>query len=259
MVEEKLTEASIKKDLDTSFIGQRIIYRSQIPSTMKFARKEVLKGTPEGTVIIAGEQTAGEGRIGRFWSSPKGCIALSIILYPKKAYLPLLIMVASLAVLNTIKSVTGLYPKIKWPNDILINDKKVCGILVESGVRGSNDSYAIIGIGINVNLEAACIGEVSLAATSLYDELGRQVSRLQIIRKLLSEIERLCILAQDGEAVFKEWRLSLETLGKLVDVSSGNDLYEGIAESVERDGSLILRLKDGSLKRIVAGDVTLRH
>ena len=256
-MEEKITEASIARDLNTSFIGQRIIYHSKIPSTMKVARREALEGALEGTAIIADEQTVGKGRIGRFWSSPKGCIALSIILYPKPAYLPSLIMVASLAVMHTIKCVTGLRSQIKWPNDVLINGKKVCGILVESGIQGSESNYAIVGIGINVNLEATCLDEVSLTATSLSDELGSQVSRLEIARELLREMECLYLSAQDGEAVYQEWRQNLETLGRWVNVKSGNDLYEGFAESVEKDGSLMLRLKDGSLKRIVAGDITL--
>ena len=256
-MEEKITEASIARDLNTNFVGQRIIHRLKIPSTMELARKEALEGTPEGTVIIADEQTAGKGRIERFWSSPKGCIALSIILYPKPDYLPSMIMVSSLAVMHTIKCVTGLRPQIKWPNDVLINDKKVCGILVESGVQGGESIYAIVGIGINVNLEAICLDEVSLTATSLSDELGSQVSRLEIVKKLLREIERLYLSAQDGEAVYREWRQNLETLGRSVNAKSGNDLYEGVAESVEEDGSLMLRLRDGILKRIVAGDITL--
>jgi len=258
-VEEKITEASIARDLNTSFIGKRIIYRLKIHSTMDVARREALEGVTEGTMVIAGEQTAGKGRIGRFWSSPKGCIALSIILYPKPAYLPSLIMVSSLAVIHTIKCVTGLRSQIKWPNDVLINGKKVCGILIESGVQGSESNYAIVGIGINVNLEATCLDEVSLTATSLSDELGSQVSRLEIVRKLLREIERLYLSAQDGEAVYQEWRQNLETLGRSVSAKSGDDVYEGIAESVEKDGSLILRLRDDSLKRIVAGDVTLKQ
>jgi len=236
-VEEKITAASIMRDLNTSFIAKRIIYHSQMPSTMELARKEALAGVPDGTVVIADEQTAGKGRMGRFWSSPKGCIALSIVLYPKPAYLPFLIMVASLAVMHTIKCVTGLCAQIKWPNDILINGKKVCGVLVESGVRGNESNYTVIGIGINVNLEADCLDEVSLTATSLSDELGSRVSRLETVRKLLCEIESLYLSAQDGEAVYDEWRQNLETLGRQVQVRSGNNLYKGVAEDVEKDGA----------------------
>lgn len=258
-MKEKLTEASIKRDLCTSLVGRRIIHHLKIPSTMEFARREALAGAPEGTVIIADEQTAGKGRIGRIWSSPRGCIALSIILYPKTAYLSSIIMVVSLAVMHTIKYVTGLHPKIKWPNDILINGKKVCGILVESGVQGSESNYTIIGIGINVNLETTCLDGVSLTATSLSDELGKQESRLKIVRELLREIERLYLLAKNSEVVYQEWWKNLETLGRSINVKLGNDIYEGVAESVDRDGSLILRLRDGNIKRIVVGDVTLKH
>ena len=258
-MKEKLTEASIASGLDTTFVGRKIIYHSKIASTMDVARKMALEGAPEGNVVIADEQTAGKGRIGRLWSSPRGCIALSVILYPKPAYLSSLIMVASLAVMHAITDVTGLHSQIKWPNDVLINDKKVCGILAESGVQGSRGNYAIIGIGINVNLRATCLDEASLTATSLSDELGSQVSRLEIVRKLLLEIERLYISAREGEAVYQEWQQNLVTLGRPVNAKSGNNVYEGIAESVERDGSLMLRLRDGSLKRIVAGDVTLKH
>jgi BirA family biotin operon repressor/biotin-[acetyl-CoA-carboxylase] ligase len=258
-MKEKMTEASIRKDLSTSFIGQRIIYHTKIRSTMDVAKREALKGAPEGTVVIADEQTEGKGRIGRFWSSPKGCVALSIILYPKQTYLSSLIMVASLAVMRTIKSVTRLHSPIKWPNDVLINGKKVCGILVESGVQSSDSNYAIIGIGINVNLEATCLDDVSSMATSLSNELGSEVSRLKIIRKLLCEIERLYISAKDNEIVYREWMRNLETLGRLVNAKSGDNIYEGIAESVKRDGSLMLRLTDGSLKRFVAGDIILQQ
>ena len=258
-MEDKLTEASIASGLDTAFIGRRITCHSKISSTMEIAKRKALEGTPEGTVVITDEQTAGKGRTGRVWSSPRGCVALSVILYPETAYLSSLIMIASLAVMHAIEHVTGLHPKIKWPNDILINGRKVCGILVESGVQGGRSNYAVIGIGINVNLDAAYLGEVSLKATSLSGEMGKEVPRLELIRSLLFEMERLYIAARDGETVYKEWRSNLETLGRTVNAKSGDNTYEGVAESVERDGSLILRLRDGSLKRIVAGDVTLKH
>ena len=225
---------------------------------MAIARREALAGAVEGTVIIAEEQTAGKGRLERSWVSPRGCIALSVILYPDPSDLPSLVMVASLAVVKAIESVTGQKPQIKWPNDIIINGKKVCGILVESGVCDRNRIYAVIGIGINVNIETDSIGEVLLPATSLSYELGREVSRLELVKRLLVEMERLYLLAQGSGVVYQEWRDSLETLGKRVRASSGDTVYEGIAESVDRDGSLMIRRRDGSLRRFAAGDVTLR-
>jgi BirA family biotin operon repressor/biotin-[acetyl-CoA-carboxylase] ligase len=225
---------------------------------MDVARREAQKGAREGTVVIAGEQTAGRGRIKRAWLSPKGSIALSIILYPDLRYLSSLIMVASLGVVHCIEKVTGLKPQIKWPNDVLIDGKKVCGILIESGVKGKRLDYAVIGIGINVNLRLSDFPEISSLATSLSHELGRDVSRIDMIRCLLAEIEGLYLALPSGDSVYQQWRDNLMTLGKRVQVSSDETTYEGIAESVASDGSLLLRQPDGNLTKIVAGDVTLR-
>ncbi len=258
MVDNNLSPASITSNLGTHFVGQRVFYYPSLTSTMEVARREAQLGAVEGTVVIADEQTAGRGRIKRVWLSPKGSIALSIILYPSVVYLPSLIMLASLAVVHSIEAVTGLRSQIKWPNDVLVNDRKVCGILIESSVRGSIVDYAVIGIGLNVSLRLSDFPEISPTATSLSDELGRDVSRLSVIRRLLVEVERLYLALQAGGSIYEEWRDSLVTLGRRVRVKSGKTMYEGIAESVARDGSLLLRHSNGNLSKIVAGEVTLR-
>ncbi len=258
MVENSLSPAAITNNLETRFIGQRVIYCPSLPSTMEVAKQEAQRGAAEGTVIIADEQTAGKGRIKRVWLSPRGNIALSVILYPSLTYLPSLIMLASLAVIHSIEAVTGLKLQVKWPNDVLANGKKLCGILIESNVRGDVVDYAIIGIGINVNLRPDDFPEIQTTATSLSHELGSDVSRLDVIRRLLVEIERLYLTLLAGGSIYEEWRDSLVTLGKRVQVKSGKTIYQGIAESVARDGRLLLRHSDGSLSKIVAGDVTLR-
>ncbi len=257
MVENSLSPASITNNLDTHFIGQRVIYYPRLTSTMDVAKREAQQGAVEGTIVIADEQTAGKGRLKRTWLSPKASIALSIILYPSVVYLPSLIMLASLAVAHSIEAVTGLKSQVKWPNDVLINGRKVCGILIESGVRGNIVDYAIIGIGVNVNLKLSGFPEILPTATSLSDELGRDVSRLSLIRQLLVEIERLYLTLQTGGSIFEEWRDRLVMLGKRIRLKSGKTIYEGIAESVASDGSLLLRQSDGSLTKIVAGDATL--
>ena len=252
-----ISPASITDNLGTRFIGQRVIYYPSLTSTMEVAKREAKRGVAEGTVVIADVQTAGKGRIKRTWLSPSGNIALSIILYPSVAYLPSLVMLASLAVIYSIETVTGLKLQLKWPNDVLINGRKVCGILIESDVSGNKVDYAIIGIGINVNLRPADFPELSLIITSLFNELGREVSRLAIIRHLLVEVERLYLALLSGESIYEQWRDRLVTLGRRVQVRWGKTMYEGIAESVAKDGGLLLRRPDGSLTRVVAGDVTL--
>ena len=258
MTENSLSPASITSGLETRFIGQKIIYYPTLTSTMETARQEAEQSAKEGTVIIANQQTAGRGRLQRLWVSPKGNIALSVILRPTMAYLPSLIMLASLAVVHSIEAITALRPQLKWPNDVLIRDKKVCGILTESKVQPNTVDYSIVGIGVNVNLRLADFPDISSIATSLSNELGREVSRLSLIRRLLVKIETLYLALLAEESIYQEWQSNLVTLGKMVRVTSGETIQEGIAESVARDGSLLLRRLDGSLTKILAGDVTLR-
>ena len=259
MLAENLSPAAISRNLETDFIGKKVIGYPSLDSTNNAAKEAARKGAPEGTVIFAEEQTGGRGRIKRGWLTPKGNIALSIILRPNPSHLPSLIMVASLAVAHCIEKVSGLKAQIKWPNDVLIDGKKVCGILIESDIRGSAVDYAVIGTGLNVNLKPADFSEISSTATSLSRELGRELALLEVIHCLLVETEKLYLALPEGDAVYREWRHRLVTLGQKVVASSREERYQGIAESVARDGSLLLRQPDGSLVKIVAGDVTLRR
>ena len=259
MIEDSLSAAAVTDGLATRFIGQEISFYPSLPSTNDVAKRRAMTGAKEGTVIVAEEQTAGRGRIKRRWLSPRGSIALSVVLYPPLAYLPSLIMVASLAVAGSIEGVTNLKAQIKWPNDVLVNDKKVCGILIESDVRGGKVDYAIVGIGVNINLHLSEYPEIAPTATSLSQELGRDIPRLKIVRGLLTEAEKLYLALATGDSVFRQWRDRLVTLGKKVQVTSGEATYKGVAESVASDGSLLLRQPDGSLIKVVAGDVTMRQ
>jgi BirA family biotin operon repressor/biotin-[acetyl-CoA-carboxylase] ligase len=253
-----LSPSSITRGLNTGFIGQKIIYYPTLTSTMDTARQSARQGAIAGTVIIAGEQTGGRGRLQRTWLSPEGNIAMSIILYPDIAYLPYLIMIASLAVVSAIETIAGLKAQIKWPNDILIDGKKVCGILIENEVKGNKVAYSVIGIGVNIDLNVADYPEISSTATSLKSKSHKDL-RIEIIRSLLIEFERLYLVLPDGKPIYEAWRARLVTLGKKVSVISGNHALEGITESVDETGALVLRLTDGSLTRVVAGDVTLHE
>jgi BirA family biotin operon repressor/biotin-[acetyl-CoA-carboxylase] ligase len=258
MAESSRLAAAITRNLKTEFIGRKVIAYSHLTSTNDIAKRQAKKGAREGTVVLAEEQTAGKGRLKRTWLSPKGSIALSIILHPTPTQLSSLIMVASLAVAHCIEKIGSLKTQLKWPNDILVNEKKVCGILIESDVRGKAVDYAVIGIGLNVNFKPSDFPEIAATATSLSEELGRELPLPELIRCLLVEAEKLYLTLPEGDTVFEEWRDRLVTLGKEVQVSSGKTSYQGTAESVASDGSLFLRQPDGSLIKIVAGDVSLR-
>ncbi len=258
-MDAKLSAELISDGLNTRIIGRRILYYPSVTSTNEIARTEARRRIPEGTVVIADEQTAGRGRLKRTWLTPAGNIALSVLLYPEKGILPSLIMMASIAVSHCIEAVTKLEAQIKWPNDVLINDKKVCGILIESDIRNETINYAVIGIGINVIAEKEVLSGVQFPATSLNIESGTEVSRLHVIKELLRSMDSQYQIINSGGSVFREWQDRMVTLGKEVRVTSGQEIFEGIAESVDRDGSLLVRSFDGDLHRIVAGDVTLRQ
>jgi BirA family biotin operon repressor/biotin-[acetyl-CoA-carboxylase] ligase len=258
MNKDKLTPEAITNNLGTRFIGQRVLYFPSVTSTNDVAKQEARRRAAEGTVVIADEQTAGKGRLGRIWTSPEGTLAYSVILYPEIIQLPYLIMVASLSVVYAIQEITGLKAQIKWPNDVQINGKKVCGILIENSLRGNAVDYAVIGIGVNVNLNLEAYPEIATTATSLSGESGREFSLLSMVRQLLVELDKLYLTLSNSDAIFEEWRNNLATLGQKVKATSGDTVYEGTAESVERDGSLVLRQSDGTRARISQGDVTLR-
>jgi len=257
-MENIITPEMITENLGTRLIGSKVIYYPSLASTMDKAREAALGGAAEGTVVIADEQTAGRGRINRAWLSPKGSVALSLIIYPEVKNLPYLIMLASLSVLHCIKKATGLEAGIKWPNDVLINGKKVCGILVETSAQKKNKVYSLIGIGLNVNVKTPDIPEISAIATSLSYEMKLEVSRLKIIRGLLRELDRFYLTLPDAAPIFEEWRDNLVTLGREIKVTSGGSVVGGMAEAVAGDGSLMLRDREGKLTRIIAGDVSLR-
>jgi len=157
---EKLSETAIEKNLDTRTVGSRVIYFTSQPSTMEAARKEVQSGAADGTVIVSSEQTTGRGRFSRQWLSPPGSISLSAILRPDFASLPFMIMLSAVAVTRAIEEITGLQSQLKWPNDVQINNKKVCGILTESSIKDSRVDYVVIGIGININIRMAEYPEI---------------------------------------------------------------------------------------------------
>ncbi|MBM4445255.1 MAG: biotin--[acetyl-CoA-carboxylase] ligase [Chloroflexi bacterium] len=231
----------------------------RVTSTMDVARQLVSEGAREGTVILADEQTQGRGRLGRHWvSRPDDSLSLSVILYPTVRQLPQLNMVASLATVRAITGITGLKPLIKWPNDILLSGRKVCGILIENIFDGPALKAAVIGIGMNVNLDPSYFPEIAATATSLSIEAGRDLSLQDLTARLLQEMDQLYGDLLRTGTVHDSWIPFVETVGKQVRIRSGDHIEEGRVESVDAKGSLILRRPDGSRAALDAGEVTLQ-
>jgi len=250
-------EMDLNIELAIRTVGRKILCHESLSSTMDEARKEAQKGADEGTVIIAQKQTSARGRMGREWISPEGNIALSVVLYPESRFLPHMIMVASVAVVRAIKDVTGLKAEIKWPNDIMLNGRKVCGILTESSENKQKKRYVVIGIGINVSLRSKNYPEIAEIATGLESELGKDISIKELLKKLIKELDGLYSLLPDGKAIYKQWRDAMKMLGRRVRVTCGEEEIEGIARDVLQDGSLLLECEDGQTKKVLVGDVCL--
>lgn len=245
--------------LKTRFVGQQTLYYPVTSSTQDVAKQAVKDGAREGTIAIADHQTAGRGRLGRKWlSSPDNSIMVSIVLYPTIEQLHQLNMVAALATAQSIERLTGLKPALKWPNDVLIEGKKVSGALVESDVQGERVGSAIVGIGLNVNLDTASLDEISATATSLREMLGKEISRPRMLECLLCEFEEVYEALRHGQPIREEWERRLDTLGRHILVKRADTVLEGYAESVNDEGNLLVRCSDGQVIAVTAGDVTLR-
>ncbi len=238
--------------LPDEFTGlkQKIYYFKETSSTMEVARKLAKKG--EEAIVIAEAQTHGKGRLGRKWHSGKGGIYFTIILRPKisPAYAQVVNLMAAVSVAKAIKLVFDLRAELKWPNDVLIKGKKVCGILAEMDAEVDAVNFINLGIGINANNP---ISLYEKDVTSLKEELGRDVSRKELLAFVLNEIERQKLLLGRKE-IINEWKDLSSTLNKNVRIIMPNETVKGKAIDIDIDGALILKRKDGSLRRIIAGD-----
>ena len=237
-------------------MGRTVHYQAVVPSTMTLARELARGGAPEGTLVLAEVQTAGIGRLARRWHTPGGNIALSLVLRPPSDKLHYIVMLAALAVTDAIAAVSGLDCDIKWPNDVLLNGKKVCGILMQSELGTA--PFTLVGIGLNVNLDPAAFPDIREIATSLASAAGQDVDRARLLQALLQEIERRYVSLDAPQAIFDQWRRRLVTLGRSVTVRGVGFEFSGVAEDVAADGCLLVRTSAGKLERVAAGDVTLK-
>jgi BirA family biotin operon repressor/biotin-[acetyl-CoA-carboxylase] ligase len=236
----------------------------KVDSTIDVAKQLTDYGAEEGTVVIAEVQTAGRGRMRRRWFSPEGGLYFSIILRPKMspAEAVRLVFLFGLAVAQVLRETYGLKAEVKWPNDVLVKEQKVCGVLAEMGTTGEKVNYVIAGIGVNANFDVDKVfpEELRKVATSLENELGRKAELEELFKVLLGKLESLyeIFLNEGFVRILAEWKKYAHFLGCQVEVASGTEKWIGLASDVGNDGALILKLEDGAVKHVFVGDVTLR-
>jgi BirA family biotin operon repressor/biotin-[acetyl-CoA-carboxylase] ligase len=255
----ELSPETITRNLDTRFMGQQVVCFDSVSSTNDVAKQLAEEGALEGTLVVTEEQTAGRGRQKRRWIAPAGSsLLVSFLLRPSlmPEQLPLLLMASALAVASAIEESTGLKVLFKWPNDILVGGKKAGGILIETGLRGQEVDYAVIGVGLNVNFDVASIPEIPSTATSISTELGEEVSRLKILHSLLTSVEREYSLVGEGRSPHERWADRLARLGQQVVVDTPWGEERGRLDGVDPHGSLVLHRADGTKVSITVGDVS---
>ena len=251
-----LVAETLRGGLFTRIVGKRLLFFQEVGSTMDEALRRAERGTEEGTVVVAETQTASRGRQGRAWVSRTGNLYLSVVLYPSLQTLPYLNSLCGVAVVRAIANISGLKPRIKWPNDILLEGKKVAGVLVESAIAGEQVHHSIIGIGINVALEADEIDEIAGGAISLNHASAGDIPRDELLREILQQLDALYIQLNHGDTPVEEWEELLDTLGQRVKVTWQGEEYVGFADGIDAQGSLLLREDRGTMRTLAAGDAT---
>jgi BirA family biotin operon repressor/biotin-[acetyl-CoA-carboxylase] ligase len=258
-----LLPQEIQRGLSTNYIGKEIYYFPELKSTNIIAKEKALnraEGIYEGTLIIAERQSAGKGRLGREWFSPAGGIWLSIILYPQlsPSYIPRITLMTAVAVVKTIKLCTQVEPQVKWPNDILIYEKKGCGILTEMRAELDIINWLVVAIGINVNINHREFPEdIQENTISLKEVSGKEVFRVKLVQTFLQEFEKYYekLKRKEFASILREWKLYSHTLGKKIRVDMGERIITGKATEINENGALILKKEDGELVEIISGTI----
>lgn len=257
----------ITPGLHTRIMGRRILYLEEVASTQDEAGEAARSGVEEGVVVISERQTRGRGRKGRLWASPsREGVYFSAILRPnlRPSQIVQIPLIAGVAVCKGIRRVTPLEPRIKWPNDITIDGRKVAGILAEMSCDMDTVDHIVVGIGVNVNTQCSLLPDPAREiATSLAEKCGEYVSRVKLVQSILTELDALysTFLASGFNALRGEWKAMDNTIGSWVEVRDVNDEIRGKALDIDGEGFLLVRKENGDVKKIISGDVSLigRH
>ena len=254
-------ETTIADQIHTKWAGKTVHFARETDSTNLWIKRLAKEGAPEGTLALAEFQSAGRGRLGRSWEVPEGTsVMMSILLRPKfePQYAPMLTLVMGMAVAKAVKKL-GFDVSIKWPNDVVVSHKKICGILTEMGVRDGKIDYAVIGVGINVNIREFP-EEMADKATSLYLESGKEFDRSQIPGLVMEAFEKyyekfaatcdLSGLKEEYESILANYNQPVRVLAK--------EPYEGVARGITDGGELLVEKTDGTIVAVSAGEVSVR-
>ncbi|MCW5850289.1 MAG: biotin--[acetyl-CoA-carboxylase] ligase [Anaerolineae bacterium] len=263
MPTDVLTADRLAADLPTRWLGRPAHVFDSLPSTNTCWLEQARQDAAEGTLAVADVQTAGKGRLGRVWQSPPGAgLLFSLLFRPAPPITPGQVMMAVVGVVDGLAAHLGVAPRLKWPNDILLDGAKLAGLLGESTTGDDGQLVVVIGCGLNVNLDPADFPPPPLGgtpATSLLVALGRPVERVPLLYALLLGIETRYDALRAGQSPYADWRRLCATLGQAVTAQGVDGVIEGVAEDVAEDGSLLVRQADGTLVSVAAGDVTLRR
>ena len=258
-----LDMGKIKEYAKCKWMAKEVVFFEEIGSTNVEAAKLAVQGRKHGTLVIADKQTGGKGRRGRSWFTPENTsIAVSFLLKPQleAEYASMLTLVQAMAASDTIEEVCGCKAYIKWPNDILVNEKKVCGILTEMNLAGNDISSIIIGTGINVNQELFP-EEIADIATSLKKEVGMEQNREKLIGVLCRKFEHYYeqfTTTKDLSYIMKEYNARLISAGRSVRVLDPKEEYVGEALGINAVGELLVKKEDGNVVNVYAGEVSVR-
>lgn len=262
-VSDVLSAGELASSIDTKWAAGRIVCFDKTDSTNIQARRLAEEGALHGTLVVTEQQDGGKGRRGRSWTSPPGVgIWMSILLRPQinPISASMLTLIMALAGVKGIREATGIETQIKWPNDLVLNKKKICGILTEMSTELMEIQYVVIGAGFNVNLEEFP-EEIRKTATSLYLETGKRYQRSRIIAKVMEALEEyydIFIKTEDMSGLIEEYNSHLVNLGNTVCVLDPAGEYRGVSEGINEKGGLIVRLQDNSLKEVISGEVSVR-
>jgi BirA family biotin operon repressor/biotin-[acetyl-CoA-carboxylase] ligase len=256
---DKLLPAEIIQGLKTRYLRGPIHYFDSLPSTNDLAKELGSKNAPEGSLVVAESQTRGRGRLGREWDSPPGVgLYVSLLLRPPlpPTEMPQITLAAAVAVVRALRRATGVAPGIKWPNDLLVDGKKLGGILTEMETESDRIRHLVVGLGLNVN-NREFPPPLDLTATSLALAAGASFCRREILRAWLEEFEALydLFLNRDFGVILDEWRGYNVTLGQMVTVRQGPREISGLALEVAGDGALLLRQETGEVIRVTSGEI----